>query len=436
VTAGAAPAPSVAFVTLGCPKNEVDTDRMRAAVAASPFSLAEQPADADILVVNTCSFITDATEESLGTILEITRDWVPERAGRRVIVAGCMPSRYGADLAEAMPEVDAFVPVTEEHAILDVLERLTGVKAAPATSCPSRSEVGVSAYLQISDGCHRSCAYCTIPAIRGPYRSRSVDEIVAETRELVAAGAREIVLIGQDITAYGRDLSTSDTLADVVRSVARVPGVVWLRLMYVQPDGVTDDLLAAIAENPNVVRYLDMPLQHASAPVLRAMRRRGSADEFLALIDRVRDALPGVVLRTTLIAGFPGETRADALEAQRFVESAHLDYVAVFPYSQEAGTAAGEMKSQVPRRTRVRRAQKLRDLADDIGWNKAASLIRNTIDVLVEGIDEDEGVPYGRWYGQAPEIDGIVLLDRGEAGTIVRARVVDTMGYDLEAEVI
>ena len=431
--------PAVAFITLGCPKNEVDTDRMRAAVAASPFGLEDDLDVADIVVVNTCSFIRDATEESVGTVLDIAAQWLPERAGRRIIVAGCMPARYGEELTESMPEVAAFVPVAEEGALVAVLERLTGITAdltAATDSAPARTASGPSAYLQISDGCHRTCAYCTIPSIRGPYVSQPLKTIVAEATELVALGAREIVLIGQDITAYGRDLDRSDTLADVVRAVAAVPGVDWLRLMYAQPDGVTDELLAAMAENPNVCQYLDIPLQHAAKPVLRAMVRSGDADSFLKLIARIRSVLPDVVLRTTMIAGFPGETTADVRELQNFMRKAAFDIVGVFVYSPEEGTTAAEMPGQIPLRTRRARAQRLRDLAEEIGSDRAASRVGSIVEVLVEGVDPDDGVVVGRWRGQAPEIDGLVLLDGGRAGDIVSVEIVDSLGFDLEGEVI
>lgn len=429
--------PAIAFITLGCPKNEVDTDRMRAAVAGSAYTLATEPADADVVVVNTCSFIREATEESVATVLEVAAEWLPKRDGRSLIVAGCMPSRYQGDLAAELPEVAAFLPVAEEATLLATLERMTGVPAkGGASGSATRTVEGSSAYLRVSDGCHRSCAYCTIPSIRGPYVSVRLTDIVAEARELVALGAREIVLIGQDITAYGRDLDGRDTLADVVRAVAAVPGVDWLRLMYVQPDGVTDSLLAAMAENPNVCRYLDIPLQHAARPVLRAMKRSGDSAAFLRLIERVRAMLPGVVLRTTMIAGFPGETQDDVRELHAFLSDARFDYVGVFAYSPEDGTTAAEMPHQVPTRTRKARAQRLRDIADEIGFQKAAERIGETFEVLVQGVDEDEGVVVGRWRGQAPEIDGLVLLDRGSAGEVLSARIVDSLGYDLEGEVV
>ena len=428
--------PAIAFITRGCPKNEVDTDRMRAAVAGSAYRLAEEPSEADVVVVNTCSFIREATEESVATVLEMVTEWLPDRTGRSLIVAGCMPSRYAGDLAAELPEVAAFLPVAEEAALLATLERVTGVPAqAGARGAGTRTAEGVSAYLRISDGCHRTCAYCAIPSIRGPYVSARLGDILSETRELVALGAREIVLIGQDITAYGRDLEGSESLADVVRAVAAVPGVDWLRLMYVQPEGITDDLLRAIAENPNVCHYLDIPLQHASKPVLRAMRRSGDGAAFRKLIDRIRTALPDVVLRTTLIAGFPGETRDDVRVLHAFLREARFDYVGVFAYSPEDGTPAARLSGQLPPRTRRARAQRLRDIADEIGFEQAARRVGQTLEVLVEGVDEDDGVVVGRWRGQAPEIDGLVLLDLGKPGEIVSARIVDSLGYDLEGEV-
>jgi len=409
---------------------------MRAAVATSAYMLAEQPEQADVVVVNTCSFIREATEESVATVLEMVTDWLPERGGRSLIVAGCMPSRYAGDLAVEIPEVAAFLPVAAEAELLATLERVTGVPAqAGARGTGTRTAVGASAYLRVSDGCHRKCAYCAIPSIRGPYVSARPEDILAETRELVALGAREIVLIGQDITAYGRDLEGSDSLADVVRAVTAVPGVNWLRLMYVQPEGITDDLLAAIAESSNVCHYLDVPLQHASRPVLRAMRRSGDSAAFLALVARIRSALPDVVLRTTLIAGFPGETRDDVRVLHAFLREARFDYVGVFAYSPEDGTPAATLAHQIPARTRRARAQRLRDIADEIGFEQAATRVGRRLEVLVEGVDEDEGVVVGRWRGQAPEIDGVVLLDRGAPGEIVSARIVDVFGYDLEGEV-
>jgi ribosomal protein S12 methylthiotransferase len=388
-----------------------------------------------MVVVNTCSFIREATEESIGVVLEVAGEWKAAAEGRSLVVTGCMPSRYGDDLAEAMPEVDEFVPVAGEEDLARVLCRLAGIADGPGAAAAGRLAPGPSAYLQVSDGCHRACTYCTIPAIRGPYRSRAARDIVAEARALVVAGARELVLIGQDISAWGRDLPDSPALADLVRKLAKVEGLAWLRLMYVQPDGITPDLLEAMAASPVVCRYLDMPLQHASREVLRRMGRRGDAAEYLRLIGVIRQLLPGVTLRTTLIAGFPGETRQDSKRLLDFVRDARLDFVGIFPYSAEEGTPAARMDDQISARTKIARAQRLRDAADEIGFEKVADLVGRTLEVLVEGVDE-EGRTFGRHRGQAPEIDGFVFLDRAAAaGAIVSAEIVDALGYDLIAEV-
>lgn len=431
--------PAVAFVTLGCPKNEVDTDRMQASLGGS-FDVVDSLDDADVAVVNTCAFIGEATEESIAAVLELGQGWKTAQAGRSLVVTGCMPSRYGEELASELPEVDAFVPVTGERTLRDVIARLTGVSAAGATPAHgwARTASGPSAYLMISDGCHRHCAFCTIPAIRGPYRSRALDDILAEARFLVDSGARELVLIGQDISAYGRDLGEdAPSLADVVRSVARVDGLAWLRLMYVQPDGITPELLETMAAEPTVCHYLDIPLQHASAAVLHRMGRSGSGEEFLRLIGIIRGFMPDVCLRTTMIAGFPGETRHDVDRLQDFMRNARLDYVGVFPYSPEEGTRAAEMPDQVPLRTRRARAQRLRDLADEIGFERAAAYVGATLEVLVDIPDDPEEGPVARHRGQAPEVDGAVLLDRPlPEGSLARVLVTDTLGYDLVGEVL
>lgn len=427
--------PSVHFLTLGCPKNEVDSDRMAASLAGS-FDVVADLDDADVAVVNTCSFIREATEESIGVVLELTGEWKGARPGRAVVVAGCMPARYGDELAESMPEVDAFVPVADEENLARVVAGITGATlTAPAGDAPARTAPGPSAYLQVSDGCHRRCTFCTIPDIRGDYRSRTAAEVLAEARLLVVGGAKELVLVGQDISAWGRDLDGTPSLASLVRELAHVEGLRWLRLMYVQPDGITPELLDVIASEPVVCRYLDMPLQHASRRVLRRMARTGDAAEFLRLIGVVRDLVPGVFLRTTLIAGFPGETREDVKRLEDFLLDAELDYMGVFAYSPEEGTPAVAMEGQVPARTRHARAQRLRDLADTIAVPKVASLVGSTLEVLVEGVDED-GVTVGRHRGQAPEIDGLVLLDRAvEPGEIVQVEITDALGYDLLGEV-
>jgi ribosomal protein S12 methylthiotransferase len=429
---------SVHFLTLGCPKNEVDSDRMTAAVCASAYEVTPELGTADVVVLNTCSFIADAVEESVETALRLAVEWKAAKPGRALVVAGCLPSRYGDALAAEMPEVDAFVPVANEAQLVELLEGLTGV-AAEATDGPPRTGLSAPvAYLQVSDGCFRRCSYCTIPYIRGGYRSRPLDDLVAEARVLVAAGAREIVLVGQDVSSYGHDLGEdAPDLAAAARAVAATDGLEWLRLMYVQPDGVTSGLLDLIASEPKLCRYLDMPTQHAARHILRAMNRKGSGDEFLRLLGVVRTRVPGIVLRTSVIAGFPGETDTDVEVLEDFLLLAQFDYAGVFTFSPEEGTPAASMPEQVPGEVRRQRAQRLRDAADRVGFEKAAEHVGATVNVLVEPPGEDEEEPHGRWRGQAPDIDGVVYLDKEiSPGSIVPVRIVEAAGYDLMGEVL
>lgn len=426
--------PSIAFITLGCPKNEVDSDRMKAAVIASAYTLADEPADADVVVLNTCAFIREAVEEAIGEIMSLA-EWKAAREGRRLLVAGCLPSRYEGDLETEIPEVDAFVPVAGERALLSVLERVTGV-AADAANGPGRTVPESSVYVQISDGCDRRCAYCAIPSIRGPHVSRPMGDILAEARFLIDNGARELILVGQDTSAWGRDLEGDDRLPQLLAAVASLPGEFRVRVMYLQPDGVTDELLATMAAHERICRYLDVPVQHASRDVLKRMGRPGDYGSLLALVTRIRAALPDVTLRTTIMTGFPGETRADARALERFVSAAAFDYTGVFAFSPEEGTRAASMPDQVPRRTRLARAQRLRDLADVVGAAAAAARIGSTVTVLVEGPEED-GMAVGRTCGQAPEIDGVTLFPPGpERGTFASVRIDDSDGYDLYGQVM
>ncbi|MDO9556953.1 MAG: 30S ribosomal protein S12 methylthiotransferase RimO [Coriobacteriia bacterium] len=428
--------PAIHVITLGCPKNEVDSDCMLASLQASAYRTVETIDDADLVVVNTCAFIREATEQSIDTVLALAGEWKAASPDRRIVVTGCMVSRYGTDLVEALTEADAFVPVAEEDGILEQIERLTGFPAHRREVETGRTLPGPFAYLQVSDGCHRACAYCTIPAIRGPYRSRPLDEIVAEARMLVSTGAKELILIGQDISAYGRDLDGPEELPQVVTRVATESGAERVRLMYVQPDGVTDELLKAMSSLPNVCRYLDIPLQHASAPVLRRMRRSGDAASFLHLLGRIRRILTGISLRTTLIAGFPGETEEDVALAEEFLRSAAFDHVGVFTFSPEEGTEAATLDGQLPEEVRRARAQRLRDVADDVGFARAA-MRSGTVERILVDLPDEDGEVVGRTCGQAPDIDGVVLLDREMTpGTLIDVRIVDSVAYDLIAEVL
>lgn len=438
----ASPSASVFFVTLGCPKNEVDTDRMQAHLDLSGYRVTDDPDEADIVVLNTCGFIEDAVSESIDTALGLAA-WRDARDGRRLIVAGCMVSRYGSSLENELTEPDAYVAVADEHTLPSVIAELLGGGAAGRRGQSSSFDPAVlrtsgrhSAYLQVADGCFRDCAFCTIPSIRGPYRSRTHDSIVTEARTLVDGGAREIVLIGQDISAWGRDLTDDRTLADIAASVAGVTGVDWLRLMYVQPDGISERLLEMIAATDAIVEYLDLPLQHASPSILRAMNRSGSAERFLELLARIRATVPGIALRTTFIAGFPGETDRDVEGLIEFIDEARFEYAGVFPYSPEDGTPAATLPGLPDATERLARAQAVRDAADTQSTAALAARVGTIAQVLVDGVDE-EGVAVGRLRVQAPEVDGLVFLDRSlTPGTMCDVRITDSLGYDLEGSVV
>lgn len=427
-------APAVCFVTLGCAKNEVDSAEMTKRVLAAGFTLVEDASAADAVVVNTCSFIQAATEESLEVIFDICGLDNFERGAAKLIVAGCMPARYGDELENELQEAKAFVPCSREDDIVEVLCRVLGVRpeareggfASPHAQSPA-------SYVKISDGCDRFCSFCAIPYIRGRYHSFPLDDIRAAVAERVDAGVREITLIAQDTGRWGDDFETPDTTAHLLDVLAREFPSTWFRLMYIEPQGVTDELLDAIAAHENVCSYLDVPLQHASKDVLRAMNRAGDAQSHRALVERIRERVPNVTLRTTLIAGFPGETEDDFDQLCDFLEDAEFDYVGVFPYSAEEGTRAAELDGRIEEDVRIERAQKIRDIADAIGEGRVSARIGSAMDVLVLGREED-GQLYGRAMCQAPEVDGVVYLEEGEVGDIVRVKIVDTLVYEMEGE--
>ena len=438
-TQQAASAPAVAFVTLGCAKNEVDTAHMRTRCIQAGFALTDDPAVADAVVVNTCSFIQSATEESLEAIFDVSG--MPNvAAGAPLIVAGCMPARYGEDLAGELTEARAFVPCSREDdiaAILcDALEltELPGTSPCALTSSVLREDSAPSfAYVKISDGCDRFCSFCTIPYIRGRYHSFAYEDIRAETASLVEDGVREIVLIAQDTGRWGTDFDEPLTLAWLVSALAESFPTTWFRVMYIQPEGLSDDVLDAVAAHENVCDYFDIPLQHVDSSILRAMNRTGSREAFEALIERVLSRVPNATLRTTLIAGFPGETDEQFEELCDFVEEGLFNYIGVFPYSREEGTRAFDLAGQVDEDEKADRAQRLRDLADAVCTPRVAARIGNTMEVLVEGTEED-GQLYGRAMCQAPEVDGVTYLAAGKPGDIVRVTIVDTLLYEMEGE--
>ena len=435
----------VLFVTLGCAKNEVDTDRMRALLLRAGFTEARGTDDADVAIVNTCSFLASATEESVEATLELAEDRADGVRSCPIVMCGCVPSRYGDDLPPELPEVAAFVRAEDEDGIVGVVCDVLGTASRPGgreASGTLRTVEGASAFVKISEGCDRFCAFCAIPYIRGRYHSRPAEEVLAEVRALMEGGAREIVLIGQDTGIWGSDLGEGQTLASLLARVAEAvrPWHGWVRVLYLQPEGMTDELIACIRDVDEVLPYIDIPIQHCSERVLRSMRRSGSARQLRELFARLRREIPGMVLRTTGMAGFPGETDEEADELCDFVREEEFDYCSVFAYSQEEGTLAARMGGQVPEDVKLERTQRLRDVADEMGFAATASHVGEVCEVIIDGVEDGPDGPelIGHAWFQAPDCDGAVHIPEGEAsvGERVLVRLTDAFCYELEGELV
>ncbi len=439
----------VRMVTLGCAKNEVDSDRMRTLIESSPAFVVVDDEDepADVAIVNTCSFLVAAVQEGIDLTLEMTGAKLPDGEDVPVVMSGCIPSRYGEKLVEEMPEVAAFLPVDQEDSVVDVLARVCGLTSvdtyAPRTPEVLRTVRSATAYVMISDGCDRFCSFCAIPYIRGRYHSRPADVILDEVRGLVQGGVREVVLIGQDTGIWGSDLPEGRTLAWLIREVAAElrPVNGWLRVLYLQPEGMTDDLVAAIRDTPEVVPYIDLPLQHSCAEVLARMNRTGDDRSFTELIDRLRADIPGMVVRTTAMAGFPGETDEEFENLCAFLRRSDFDYTSVFAYSQEDGTAAAELPDQVDEDEKLERAQELQDIADTYGFASAATRVGKTYRVLVDATEQDDDgnvEAIGRAYFQAPDSDGVVHLGQADVtmGEFYEVRIDDAVCYELFGTIV
>ncbi len=440
----------VHLVSLGCPKNRVDSEVMVGKLQKGPFELVDNPESADVIVVNTCSFIRPATEESIDTVLEMAQ---LKRSGqlRKLVVTGCMVQRYGNSLELELPEVDHFLGTGEYHRIAEVLDvRAEGVqKTYIDTPLYIHDEMAPrvnswaphSAYLKLSEGCDHRCAFCIIPQLRGKMRSRTVPSLVAEARRLAGEGVLELNLVSQDSTAYGRDLNDGTDLGVLLRALARVDGLRWIRLHYVYPLGVPESALRAIAEEEKVLKYVDIPLQHASGPMLKAMKRGVSRDGQVKILQRIRDAIPGVTLRTTFIVGFPGETVADFDELCDFVETESFDRVGVFTYFQEDGTPAASLPNQVDEKAKKARQRELMRRQASVSRRLHKRLVGTEQVVLVDGPSKESPlVLVGRLASQAPDVDGAVWLTEVDetvrAGQFRRVRIQKATAHDFVGEVV
>ena len=443
----------IAFITLGCAKNEVDTDHMRALLREAGYEITDAMPYADAVVVNTCSFIREATEQSIDAILDLVEDNHSLKDTVKVIVTGCMPSRYGGELEQELTEVSAFVTCEEEDKIVEVVDEVLGQSSdlrralsslAQSDEQPREYEGEFEAdptsshldfaYIKISEGCSNNCSYCTIPQIRGKHRSFLLEDIMAEIEKKHASGCREVVLIAQDTGVWGCDLQPPLTLAHLMKTIAEAYPDLWIRVMYVQPQGVNDELLDVMNSYDNVCSYLDIPLQHCKKNLLTSMNRRGGEKEFLELIDHIRSKVPGIALRTTLIVGYPGETHDDFQDLLSFVEKARFDYVGVFQYSPEEGTHAADLPHQVPDEVKLNRAQILRNTCDEVSQEVILRYIDCDAEVLICGYEDD--ALWGRTQFQAPEVDGITFVDQGSVGSRGRYHIDSTTLYDLEGRKI
>lgn len=439
---------TVGFISLGCAKNLVDSEHMASVLRAEGIGLAPSPEEADVILVNTCGFIGDAKEESIDAILGAC---ARKQSGgcRAVVVAGCLIQRYRGELQRAIPEVDAFIGLDQLPAIGWIVKRLargeSGIMDVSAVSrkvfspLPTRLVLtgGPFAYLKIAEGCNHRCAFCAIPAIRGRYRSRTPDDVVREAEALLGRGIRELNLISQDTTRYGHDLGGKASLPALLKRLGKLGGSFWIRLLYGHPAYLTDELLEVMGATPQVCRYLDIPIQHANEEVLRAMKRPGGARAVREYPLRARARLPGVVLRTTCLTGFPGETAAQFNELVRYVKETGFDHLGVFAFSPEESTAAATMAGQVPSATGQRRRNKLMAVQQEIAFNRARSHRGESDEALLL-----KPLSRGRWQarvrGQAHEVDGVTWVagcgGGTKAGDLVPVRLTGASGYDLKAE--
>lgn len=437
----------IMFVSLGCDKNLVDTEMMLGMLQQKGFTFTDDETEADVVVVNTCCFIGDAKEESINTLLEMA-ELRKNGSIRALLATGCLAQRYREEIQKEIPEVDAILGTMAIEEIAEAVEQvLQGeghnhfreLNSAPASY---RDRVlttgGHFAYLKIAEGCNKRCTYCIIPKVRGDYRSIPMEELTAQAEALVEKGVRELILVAQETTLYGVDLYGKKSLPELLHRLAAISGIYWIRILYCYPEEITEELIETIAAEPKVCHYLDIPIQHASDEVLRRMGRRTNQEQMRQWIGRLRERIPDICLRTTLISGFPGETQEDFEELYRFVNEMEFDRLGVFPYSQEEDTKAAEMPDQVPEEVKCFRRDELMELQQAIAFEKAEQMIGRVLDVMVEGKVADEDVYVTRTYRDAPNVDGYLFLNTSATlmtGDFVKVLVTDSNEYDLIGEI-
>ena len=433
------------MISLGCEKNRVDAEIMMARLQKAGYTLVDDASCADVAIVNTCGFIEAAKKESIGEILELGR---LKKAGciKALVVTGCMAERYQQEIRKELPEADAVCGIGAVADIVEVVDRtLRGEHPElfpdkmllPLCGERIQSTPPYSSYLKIAEGCDNRCSYCAIPLIRGPYRSRPMESILEEAETLAKNGTKELIVIAQDTTRYGCDLYKKRMLPELLQKLCKVDGIVWIRVLYCYPDFMTEELMDTIAREPKIVKYIDLPLQHCSGTVLRAMRRFGNREKLTALIQKMRARIPGLILRTTMIAGFPGETEEDFAQLCAFIKEIRFERLGCFAYSQEEDTPAAEMENQIEEEEKRRRADRVMETQMGIMQDWGEAQVGKVLDVLTEGFEEETACWFGRSYADAPEIDGRIYFTAGEApapGQFVRVRITACMDCDLMGE--
>lgn len=439
----------VSLISLGCPKNLVDSEVILGHLPLERYEITLDEGDADIIIVNTCAFINDAKEESVDTILDVA-DYKENGNCKLLVVAGCLPQRYQDLLAEQLPEVDLFLGTSEGPRIVELIEQqLVTQEPSQEVGTPDylydhttprvNSSPTYTSYVKIAEGCSNHCSYCVIPQLRGKLRSRSIDSIVQETRHLAEQGVTEIILIAQDITDFGADRDDGATLETLLKELVKIDKIIWIRLLYAYPDGISDELIELIATEDKICNYLDLPLQHIDDDLLTAMNRHLNEEKTRQLVKKLRQRIPDLTLRTSFIVGFPGETREQFNKLLEFVQEGYFERVGVFRYSKEEGTVAAKLPDQIPARMKTSRLNRLMKAQARVSFNKNRALLGRTEQVLIEGYsDETDLLLKGRSVRQAPDIDGQYLITAGTAdvGEYVQLKITDSSEYDLIGEII
>lgn len=436
------------FISLGCDKNLVDSEVMLGLLAKEGYQMVDDEQEADVIVINTCCFIHDAKEESIQTILEMAQ-YKEEGRLKALIVTGCLAQRYQQEILDEIPEVDAVLGTTAYTEIARAIEEaLEGkgkvttedLNALPLTD-PHRivTTGGHYAYLKIAEGCGKHCTYCIIPKLRGDYRSVPMERLIAEAKDLAEQGVRELILVAQETTLYGKDLYGEKSLYRLLKELCRIDGIRWIRILYCYPEEIDDPLIQVIKEEKKICHYLDLPIQHASDEVLKRMGRRTSKEQLKAVIGKLREEIPDICLRTTLITGFPGETKEQHEELMEFVDEMEFDRLGVFTYSPEEDTPAAEMPDQIPEEIKEERQAELMELQQDIAFDAAENMIGKEVLVMVEGKVADENAYVGRTYKDAPGVDGLIFINTEEelmSGDFAKVKVTGALEYDLIGELL